>query len=130
MNPAYRHLEEPVKIGDFTLMQIAGFLLSAMLAMLWGFVLSPLPPMVSLFTALYVGGLPAMAVLFASTTDFDAIRMVKAYIRFQRRPGRFLPGPGDVEECGYVVKKPPVERQRVVRTQTDEVLIGEALWGD
>ncbi len=130
MNQAYRHLEEPVKIGDFTLLQIAGFLIAAMLAMLWGFVLSPLPPMLSLFTALYVGGLPAMAVLFASTTDFDVIRMVKAYFKFQRRPGRFLPGPGQIEDVGYMVKKPPADRQRVIKQETDEVLIGEALWGD
>lgn len=130
MNQAYRHLEEPVKIGDFTLLQIAGFLVAAMVAMLWGFVLSPLPPMLSLFTALYVGGLPAMAVLFASTTDFDVLRMVKAYIKFQRRPGRFLPGPGQIEEIGYMVKKPPADRQPVIKQETDEVLIGEALWGD
>ncbi|HMW46508.1 MAG TPA: hypothetical protein P5138_11690 [Solirubrobacterales bacterium] len=130
MNPAYRHLEEPVKIGDFTLGQIAGFLVAAMLAMLWGFVISPLPPIWSLFTAIYIGGLPAMAVLFASTTDFDAFRMVKAYVLFQRRPGRFVPGAGRLEDRGYVVKKPPVEKHRPVNTKTDEILIGEALWGD
>lgn len=130
MNQAYRHLEEPVKVGDFTLGQLAGFLMAAMVAMLWGFVISPLPPVWSLFTAIYIGGLPAMAVLFASTTDFDVLRMLKAYIKFQRRPGRFLPGPGQVEDCGYMVKKPPVDRQRVVTSQNDEILIGEALWGD
>lgn len=130
MNPAYRHLEEPVKVGDFTLGQIAGFLIAAMIAMLWGFVISPLPPLWSLFTAIYIGGLPAMAVFFASTTDFDVLRMIKAYIKFQRRPGRFLPGPGRLEDCGYVVKKPSVEHQRVISQKTDEVRIGEALWGD
>lgn len=130
MNPAYRHLEEPVKIGDFTLLQVAGFLIAAMVAMLWGFVLSPLPPLWSLFTAIYIGGLPAMAVFFASTTDFDVTRVVKAYIKFQRRPGKFLPGPGQIDDCGYVVKKPPVERQRVIETTNNEVLIGDALWGE
>lgn len=128
MNPAYRHLEEPVKIGDFTLAQLAGFTCSALLAVLWGFVISPFPPMISLFTAIYVGGLPAMAVLMASTTDFDAIRMVKAFIRFQRRPGKFLPGPGPVES-GYVVKSAPVER-RTTESANDAELIPEALWAD
>ena len=130
MNPAYRHLEEPVKIGDFTLGQIAGFLVAALLAMLWGFVLSPFGSMISLFTALYVGGLPAMAVFFASTTDFDVLRMLKAYVKFQRRPGRFLPGPGQVEDCGYMVKEPAAPKRSTENEKTDEVLIGDALWGD
>ena len=95
---------------------------------LWGFVISPFPPMVSLFTAIYVGGLPAMAVLMASTTDFDAIRMVKAFIKFQRRPGTFLPGPGHID-AGYVVKAPPVEKAKTA-TADDAALIPEALWVD
>ena len=128
MNPAYRHLEEPVKVGDFTLGQIAGFLVAALLAMLWGFVISPFPPMWSLFTAIYIGGLPAMAVFFASTTDFDVLRMLKAYIRFQRRPGKFLPGPGRLEHAGYQVKRPAENRNSKSSTTTDDVLIGEALW--
>lgn len=128
MNPAYRHLEEPIRIGDFTLSQLAGFTVSAMLAVLWGFVISPFPPMISLFTAIYVGGLPAMAVLMASTTDFDAIRMVKAFIKFQRRPGTFIPGPGQIE-AGYVVKSAPVEK-RTTATADDAALIPEVLWVD
>lgn len=128
MNPAYRHLEEPIRIGDFTLAQLAGFTFSAMVAVLWGFVISPFPAMISLFTAIYVGGLPAMAVLMASTTDFDAIRMVKAFIKFQRRPGQFLPGPGHVE-AGYVVIAPAVEK-KATETATDAALIPEALWVD
>lgn len=126
MNPAYRHLEEPIRIGDFSLSQLAGFVFSAMIAVLWGFVLSPFPPMISLFTAVYVGGLPAMAVLLASTTDFDAIRMVKAFIRFQRRPGRFLPGPGPIES-GYVVNA-PAEVKQTTESVDEAALIPEALW--
>ncbi|MBN8867303.1 MAG: hypothetical protein J0H98_07100 [Solirubrobacterales bacterium] len=128
MNPAYRHLEEPVKVGDFTLGQLAGFLIAAMVAMLWGFVLSPFSPLLTLATSIYVGGLPAMAVFFASTTDVNVIRMVRAYVTFQRRPGRFLPGPGRLETAGYVVKRPTRSPSREDADAMDEVLIGDALW--
>jgi len=127
MNPAYKHLEEPLKIGDFTLTQIAAFLIAAMVAMLWGFVISPLPPMLSLFTAIYIGGLPAMAVLMASTTDFDAIRMVRSFYRFQRRPGRFLAGAGKVK-AGYVVIAPSKETKATRKPADEAALIVEALW--
>lgn len=130
MNPAYRHLEEPIKIGDFTLVQLAGFLLCFGLAMLWGFLISPFGPMVTLFTAIYIGGLPAMAVLMASTSDFDVLRMIRAYVRFQRRPGHFLPGPGSVER-GYVINRPQEpEGAKARRNAQNEPLIGEALWGE
>lgn len=129
MNPAYRHLEEPVRIGDFTLLQLGGMILCGLIAVIWAFVISPLPPIWTLATAVYVAGLPASAIFLASTTEFDAWRVIKAFVRFQRIAGCFRSGPGEPRP-GYVVH--PKEDKRAARELAldDRPLAVEGLWSE
>ena len=129
MNPAYRHIEEPVRIGEFTLPQLGGLIFCGLIAVLWAFALSPFGPMLTLASAVYVAGLPAAAVFMASTTDFDAMRAIKGFLRFQRLPGAFRSGPGEVRP-GYVVVPKPDKRAARENVDRDRPLAIEGLWSE
>ena len=102
MNVAYKHLESRLKIGEFTVIQWAGFFAGVMAALMWAMYLSPFGAYVTLITSVYLGGVPAGAAFLASISDFDLWLHLKAVVRHRRMVGRYVPGAGQVAG-GYVL---------------------------
>ncbi len=124
MNTAYKHLETRLRIGELTLGQWAGIVLGVAIGVTWGMYASPFGPYVSLFSAIYVGGVPAMAAWVASQTEFDLWQHLVAAVRWRRGSHIFLPGAGPAT-AGYVVVPAPA---RAASTAVAPDLDVEALW--
>jgi hypothetical protein len=126
MNPAYKHLEQRLRIGEFTLWQWAGVLTGITLAMVWGFYVSPFGVVLTLFSAIYFAGLPALAALMASVTEFDLLGLLRSSWRWWRSEGRYLPGAGPEAPEGYVVYDERRGRELASGVEPPDL---EALWG-
>jgi hypothetical protein len=126
VNVAYKHLEARLKIGELTLGQWAGLFCGVMLTIGWGVYLSPLPPMLTLVTAIYLGGVPVAAVFLASFSEFDLWLLAGSALRWRRLDGRFLPGPG-AGTPGYRVSRPADDARHGAR-ERDSALDLVALW--
>src|SRR3954452_1842742 len=100
-NVAYKHLEQRLRIGEFTLLQWAGFLAGLLAALAWGQYLSPFGSYATLFTAVYIGGIPVGVAFLASVTDFALWLHIGGLSRHRRAAGRSVPGPGQSAR-GYV----------------------------
>jgi hypothetical protein len=114
MNTAYKHLDTKLRIAELTLGQWVGVTVGCGLAIVWGFFLSPLGTYLTIFSTVYVGAIPIGVVVLASYTEFDLGILVRSAIRWRRRDGRFIQGPGPATR-GYVVRGEPEaehERQR------------------
>jgi hypothetical protein len=103
VNPAYKHLESKLRIGEFTLLQWAGLFLGFMAAVTWGLYISPLGGRLTLVTSIYIGGVPAGAAFLASVAEIDIGLHLRALVRHRRRVGRYAPGPGSGAR-GYVLR--------------------------
>jgi len=126
VNVAYKHLEARLRIGELTLAQWAGLFAGVMLTIGWGVYLSPLPPTLTLVTAIYLGGVPIAAVFLASFSEFDLWLLVGSALRWHRLDGRFLPGPGDAAS-GYRLLPPVDETRHSIREQATALDL-VALW--
>jgi len=102
MNLAYKHLESKLKIAELTILQWGGLLIGVMAGLMWGMYLSPFGAYLTLFSAIYLAGVPAAAAFLANISSFDLWLHVKALVRHRRSPGRFVPGPGAAAR-GYCV---------------------------
>jgi hypothetical protein len=58
--------------------------------------------MLTIITSIYLGALPVLAALSANYTDFDPWLVGRAALRWRRREGRYVPGPGGAAH-GYVI---------------------------
>jgi hypothetical protein len=103
MNSAYKHLEAKLRVGEFTLGQWLGLFVGAITALTWGFYVSPFGAYVTLFSACYIGGLPAAAIFLAAMSEVDIVLIARSAVRWRREEGRFLAGPGPATS-GYVVR--------------------------
>jgi len=110
MNVAYKHLQSKFRWRELTFGQWAGVAVGAVIAGVWGLYLSPLPPYLTLFSAVYVGGIPVMAVVVAAQVDFDIWRHVRWAIAWRRAGAgdAFAAGAGDAVR-GYVVLPTPTD---------------------
>lgn len=124
MNSAYKHLETKLKLGELTLGQWAGIVAGLAAAIGWGMYLSPFNAYVSLFTAVYLGGIPVMAAWVASQADFDLWQHLAAAARWRRRSHVFVPGAG-LTATGYAVAASPA---RAASEAASPDLDLEALW--
>ncbi|MDW5592955.1 hypothetical protein VSS74_01310 [Conexibacter stalactiti] len=124
MNSAYKHLETKLKLGELTLGQWAGIVFGLVVAIGWGMYLSPFGAYVSLFSAVYVGGIPVMAAWVASQADFDLWQHLAAAARWRRGSHVFLPGAGS-SATGYAVVVAPT---RAASNAAAPDLDLEALW--
>jgi hypothetical protein len=124
MNAAYKHLETRLRIGELTLGQWAGIVLGLAAAIGWGMYLSPFGAYLSLFTSVYIGGIPVMAAWVASQSDFDLWRHLVAAVRWRRGNHVHLPGGGSSATGYAVVAAPP----RVASNAAGPDLDLEALW--
>lgn len=125
MNLAFKHLEDRLRIGELTLWQWAWLLIGVLLALAWGLYLSPLGTVATLFSAIYVAGLPALAALFAGLTEFDFLGLIVGAWRWWRRAARHLPGTGE-DPDGYLVTDAAGERRETSGRVAPLDL--EALW--
>lgn len=107
MNLAYKHLEAKLRVAELSLGQWAGIALGGLLAIAWGVYVSPFGSTLTLISAVYVGGLPAGAVVLAGVSELDVWLLVRSALAFRRSPGRYRPGPGTV--AGYRVVPEPAE---------------------
>lgn len=109
MNTAYKHLEAKLRVGEFTIGQWLGLFVGAVTALLWAIYLSPFGTSVTLFSACYIGGLPAAAIFLATMSEIDLLLLVRSAVRWRREEGRYLAGAGPATN-GYVVRSDPRER--------------------
>jgi hypothetical protein len=110
MNTAYKHLEAKLRVGEFTIGQWMGLFVGAMTALLWGFYISPFGTSITLFTACYIGGLPAAAIFLATMSEVDMLLLARAAVRWRREEGRYLAGAGPATN-GYRVRADEDERR-------------------
>ncbi len=127
MNAAYKHLEAKLRVGELTLAQWAALFVGVLTAILWGTQISPFGPMVTVFSACYIGGLPAAAIFLAATTDTDVVLLVRSAVGWRKHEGRFLAGAG-TDAKGYVVTPDPVDDRRNHTGEELSRLNLEALW--
>jgi hypothetical protein len=102
VNPAYKHLESKLRIADMTLGQIAGAFFGLVAGGVWAMYISPFGVYVTLFTAVYIAGIPVGAAFIASVSDFDLWLYVRSALGYRRGELRFQPGPGE-SAVGYRV---------------------------
>lgn len=127
---AYKHLESKLRIGEFTLMQWAIIVASALLGLLWGFKLSPLPHWLTMFTAIYIAGIPVAVVFIASLMEFQANVMVGAVVSFWRAQKHYLPGGGTTAQGYWIDVDEEADSPRRTHAQPETVvpLNLEELW--
>lgn len=111
MNIAYKHLEAKLRVGELTLAQWLGIFVGAVTALMWALYVSPFGTSITIFTACYIGGLPAAAIFLATMSELDIVLLVRSALRWRREKGRYLPGPGATGD-GYVVRADPAARAR------------------
>jgi len=126
MNPAFKHLEDKLRIGELTILQWAGVLIGVVVAGVWGTQLSPFGTYITLITAFYMGGIPAAAAVMAGAGEFNVGLHLRAFLQWRRSPGRYLPGPGE-NARGYTLLPDTVEQRHLVRESTPDLDLTE-LW--
>jgi hypothetical protein len=126
MNTAYKHLETKLKIAEMTLMQWGGIVLGVGIALGWGSYLSPFGTYVTLFSAVYVGGIPVMFSFLASQSDFDLWLHLRCMVRWHRAAERYVPGPGATAR-GYALLADPVAANGRLHERIPELDFA-ALW--
>jgi hypothetical protein len=102
VNPTYKHLEQSLRIGRFSLGQWAQLLAAALVALGFGVYLSPLPPLPTVSVSVLVGGLPLALSYAAMGLEFSVLEFAFAAAGWARRPRRYVAGPG-AGTTGYVV---------------------------
>ena len=94
MNLAFKHLEAKLRFGDLSIGQWATILAGTLFALLFAQYLSPVPGLGGLIIGVYLGAIPVSAAFFASLSEFDLWGLLAAAVRWRRREGRHVPGPG------------------------------------
>jgi hypothetical protein len=102
VNPAFKHLEAKLKIGDLTIRQWAGIALGAVMGLLYADFLHPFSTTLTLASAVYIGGIPIAVAIVGGMSEFDAWLVLRSALRWRRSDDRFLPGAGE-PTCGYYV---------------------------
>lgn len=94
INTAYKHLDSKLRIAALTVSQWVGIFAGVVLAIVYGDYVHPFGTMMTLVTAVYLGGLPIATILFAGFSDFNLMLLLCSAIRWRRMDGRYVPGPG------------------------------------
>lgn len=107
----YKHLEDRVRLGAFTLGQWASLFVMALLGAMFGLYWSPLPTKPTIVVSVWLAGGPVLVAYALEGREFDVWRTLCAIWVWARGEKHYLPGGGPVPEAGYVVQAPaPVER--------------------
>jgi hypothetical protein len=129
MNSAYKHLDTKLRIAELTVGQWVGVAAGVMLMVIYGKYVSPFGEMLTVLTAIYLGGIPIAAVFLSSMVDFDLLLLLRTAIRWRRLDGRFLPGPGAATDGYRVTESQEVARQGERGHEIAELDVA-ALWGE
>lgn len=127
MNTAYKHLEAKLRVGELTLGQWFGLFVGALTALLWALYLSPFGTSITIFSACYIGGLPAAGIFLATISEVDLLLVARAALRWRREEGRYVPGAGPATN-GYVVRADADQRRRHASDNQLADLDLAALW--
>jgi hypothetical protein len=127
VNPAYKHLETRLRLGELTLTQWAGILGGVFLAIGWGMYISPFGSYVSLFTAIYLGGIPVLLTFTSTQVEFNLWLYLRSLVAWRRDTDRYVPGAGEVPVHGYRLTEDADEAERRASKEIPE-LDFEALW--
>jgi hypothetical protein len=111
VNPAAKHLQAKLRIGELTVMQWLGVGTGVLLAIGWGLYASPFGAYLTLVSSFYLGAIPASAAMLASFSEFDFWLLVRTAHAFRRADGRYLAGPGD-SAVGYQLRSDAVDARR------------------
>jgi hypothetical protein len=117
-NETYKHLEDPLRLSGLTIGQYAALLGTALVAIVFGLYLSPLPPGVTMGLSLFVAGLPISLSYAVSGFDVAITETIAALYRWAREDKHYLPGAGETP-VGYVVARGSAEQPRLARTPED-----------
>ena len=128
MNPAFKHLDAKLRIAELTIRQWAGIFIGVLVAFAYASFLHPFGTMVTMASAVYVGGLPIAAVLVAGLSEFDVWLVLRSAKRWRSEDERYLAGPG-VATNGYRVYEPTDHQWHADRQQLTE-LEPASLWGE
>jgi hypothetical protein len=112
MHTAYKHLESKLRIGEFTIAQWAALFVGVMTALVWAMYVSPLGMQLTIFTACYIGGLPAAAIFLATLSEVNIVLLVRAAAAWRREEGRYVAGPGHPAD-GYVLTRAPADERQI-----------------
>lgn len=107
-HPTYKHLEERLRLGAFSIGQWAQITVAAISAAVFGGYLSPFSAQVTIFVAVVGAGLPVAISYGAMGLQFSVAQFTRAAWRYWRAPRRYLPGPGAFA-IGYVVASDSVQ---------------------
>jgi hypothetical protein len=106
LNITYKHLQDPVKLGWFSLAQWMQLAVCGLLAYALSTLL-PLPDMWALSIAITISGSPVAAAMVAMQADFDVIAFTLAAVRWSRRRRHYLPGTDPtIAPAGYRLLAP------------------------
>jgi hypothetical protein len=117
VNPTFKHLEDRLKIGELTPMQWAGIFGGLIVGLIWAIWLSPLPTLLTLGSAFYIGGVPTVLGFYAGAAEFNLALTVRSRLAWRRNPGRYGPGGGRPRDP-YLVKPDPRDLRKQARDAT------------
>jgi hypothetical protein len=128
-NETYKHLEDPMRLSGLTLGQWGGLAASAMVAIVFGLYVSPLPSGITLTLSLFVAGLPLALPYAVSGFDMAMSDTLAAVYRWARGPKHYLPAAVEAASGYLVVRTPddagyrarPSEDIAAARRQLEEV---------
>jgi len=118
-NETYKHLEDPLRLSGLTIGQYALLCGTALVAIVFGLYLSPLPAGVTMGVSLFVAGLPISLSYAVSGLDVAITDTLAALYRWARGDKHYLPGAG-TPPAGYVVARASAE-QRLPARSPEEV---------
>lgn len=128
LNITYKHLQDPIKLGWFSLAQWAQLAVCGLLAYGVSTIL-PLPDMWSLSVAITICGSPAAAAMVAMQADFDVFAFALAAVRWTRRRRHYLPGTDPaITPAGYRLIAPQALEPAEARVSATVALRPEDLW--
>jgi hypothetical protein len=124
-NETYKHLEDPTQWGPLTIGQWAALFPAALVAILFGIYVSPLPTGLTIIVTIWIAGLPVALSWVVTGKDMAIWDTMVFVLRWVRGEKHFLPGPGTVE-AGYVVERVEVA-SRVARAPEDAARVRNEL---
>jgi hypothetical protein len=127
-NETYKHLEDPLRIGRFTVGQWVGLIATLLAAILFARFLSPLPTKPTIAVSILVAFLPWTVAYALDGTDMRVRDTVMAMVRWAHGDKHFLPGGGELVE-GYTVAEEAVEARLPARAPEDVALARRQLEG-
>ena len=123
-HPTYKHLEDRLRIGAFSLGQWAQITTAAIAAAVFGGYVSPLPAQATIFVSIVGAGVPVAISYGAMGLEFSVTHFIRAAWRYWRSPHRYLPGAGE-PTTGYIVLRDPAAEAAPAGAAAAR---GELLW--